>query len=122
MSTPGGSSPWDVPGLRVDVGALLGDVAPDAPASRPATQRAQGAAVGALVKASPGLAENVERCHDAIGAARSTVRDALGAGQAQETPQVEAWLALMDEVLNFGESLTGVLLREAQSQSIRRNQ
>ena len=105
---PGGS-PWDVPGLKVDVNALIGG-APGAPTD-----------ARTLVAGSPRLSESVERCHDALGSARSSVREALGGGHAHETPAVEAWLALMDEVLNFGETMTNALRGQAQSQSIRRN-
>jgi hypothetical protein len=104
-----GGSPWDVPGLGADVNALIGGAAPKADAR-------------ALVAAIPKLSENVERCQGALILARSSVREALGPGHAHETPAVEAWLALMDEVLNFGEAMTNVLLNQTQSQSIRRNQ
>jgi hypothetical protein len=107
VKSPGGS-PWDVPGLGVDVNALIG--------SPPAKTDAR-----TLVAASPRLSQNVERCQDALVSARSTVREALGGGHAHETPAVEAWLALMDEVLNFGEAMTNALLNQAQSQSNRRN-
>jgi hypothetical protein len=106
---PGGS-PWDVPGLRVDVNALIGGAAAKAPVD-----------ARALVAASPQLSKNVERCQDALASARSTVHEAFGGGHAQETPQVQAWLALMDDVLNFGEAMTSALLSQPQSQSIRRN-
>ena len=117
MKGPGGGSPWDVPGLGVDVGALLGDVAPPRPAARPSTApRASMSAPSddarALVGSSPQLTENVERCQNALGTARSSVREAFGTGRKQESAEVQAWLALMDEVLNFGEALTGVLLSQ----------
>lgn len=120
MKGPGGS-PWDVPGLGVDVGALLGDATGTkrAAAPRPGPPETN---LPALVASSPPLAECVERCQDALGAARTSVRGALGADRARETPAVEAWLALMDEVLAFGQVMTGVLLSQSQSQSMRRNQ
>jgi hypothetical protein len=114
-----GGSPWDVPGLKVDVNALIGG-APAKASGGEAPAKPSGDA-RALVAASPQLSANVERCQDAVVAARSTVQEALGGGHAHETPQVEAWLALMDEVLNFGEAMTNALLNQRQSQSIRRN-
>lgn len=113
MKGPGGGSPWDVPGLANDVGALISGPTRSASARRD---------VGALVDASPKLSEDLQSCQDALGSARTTVRDAFGTAQAKENPAVEAWLALMDEVLNFGEAMTGALLRQSQSQSLRRNQ
>ena len=107
-----------MPGLGVDVDALLDDKAarPAAPATSAPRQDAR-----ALVSGTPGLTETVERCHEALDTARETLHHALGSGRTHDTPAVEAWLALMDEVLNFGQAMTGAL-RGTQSQSMRRNQ
>lgn len=112
-----GGSPWDVPGLGVDVDALLGDKPNAATPAPPAPTRD----ARAIVSDSPELAVTVERCQDALVAARHTLHDALGGGHTHDAPEVEAWMALLDEVLNFGQAVTGALLGP-QSQSIRRNQ
>lgn len=110
VKASGGGSPWDVPGLAAEVGALLGGPTKSAAEARAARERPD---ARALVAASPKLSQDVERCQEALGSARATVREAFGTAQAKESPAVEAWLALMDEVLNFGEAMTGALLRQS---------
>jgi hypothetical protein len=128
VNARGSGSMWDVPGLGVDVDALLSDK-PAAPrprptgaAARPMTEAGPPARhASELVSANRGLAEQVEACHEAIDTARETLHHALGRGRTHDAPAVEAWLALMDEVLNFGQAMTSAL-KGAQSQSMRRNQ
>ena len=104
---------WDVPGLGVDVDALLSDKAAPAaarPTAAPAVRAPPPAvAVHEIVGASPELAQSVDACHDALDSARATVHRALGSGHTHDAPAVEAWLALMDEVLNFGQAMTNAL-------------
>ena len=96
-----------MPGLAADIGALIGG--PKAPAAA--------ADARSLVSASPKLSQDVQRCQDALGSARASVRGAFGTSQAKDSPAVEAWLALMDEVLNFGQAMTGALLKQSQGES-----
>jgi hypothetical protein len=72
------------------------------------------AAVQALVQSSPALAASVESAREACHSARDALARARGAvdreGIGDVTAQsLAAWLACMDELLQFGDGLTVLL-------------
>ena len=101
---------WDVPGLGDEVGDLLGDPTggnSPAPRRRPAVPPTVDAR--ALVRDSVKLGSNLRDCRDALGGARRAIENGIDGG-GQREPAVQAWLALMDELLLFGERMSARLL------------